>query len=98
MSEPVLVKKVYVTKYAHTQGVIVYHDLKMYPDTGSIRVGRLGYFRAEEWFTSPKLAFEDARERIEAKIESHKRAIAKLQSTLELGVPVVTSAVQSDET
>ena len=73
--------KVWITKYALTKGIFV-DDSARLTVTGNCEIRRRmfpEYFHGKEWHISAEAADARAEEMRQAKIASHRKAIAKLE-------------------
>jgi hypothetical protein len=80
------IKKVYITKYALTEGIIEREDVAYFSDTDRIGVEcnylfKLQYFHGQgkEWHRTKEAAIERAEEMRKMEIEDLKKSIKRLE-------------------
>jgi len=82
MKEDKIIKKVYVVKYALTQGIQIFENVEVctaVSDGTMIQVEKNYFFYKGDWYTDPNNAIREAENMRFKKIESMKKKIIKLE-------------------
>lgn len=75
------IPKVWITKYALTQGITEATDVRVCSDVNEnmIDAGRSRYFHKPDWHETREAAVERAEKMRLARIKAHERAVEKLR-------------------
>lgn len=83
-SKDKIIPKVWITKYAMTQGIIIRDNVEQCRSINDevIYAGRAGCFHRPDWWTTEAEAIDRARVMIAAKLKSLDKQRAKLEALL----------------